>query len=191
MLRGIVLAATLGALVAGGAAHTIRPPRWIAGIEPWVPELDLRTKTAIALESLPICTTLTSVGSDADWVKLEPDFRAGKKALGAQDWQSAITAFEQAALRDPLNADIHNYIGYAYRRLRQVEPAVGHFQQALALNPRHRGARQHLGEVYLVLGEPAKAEQLLAELENLCLISCAEYEDLKQAIASYENLAAR
>ena len=30
------------------------------------------------------------------------------------------------------------------------------------LNPRHRSAHEHLGEPYLVLGEPAKAEQQLA-----------------------------
>ena len=68
---------------------------------------------------------------------------------------------------------------------------MGHYQQALTLNPRHRGAREHLGEAYLVLGEPAKAEQMLTELENLCLIPCEEYDDLTQAIAVYNRLAAR
>jgi hypothetical protein len=66
-----------------------------------------------------------------------------------------------------------------------------HYQRALTLNPRHRSAREHLGEAYLVLGEPAKAGQLLTELEKLCLIPCEEYEDLKQAIAVYKRLAAR
>ena len=96
-----------------------------------------------------------------------------------------------AALRDPLNADIQNYIGYAYRRLRQLGPAIGHYQQALMLNPRHRGAHEHLGEAYLVLGEPTKAEQHLATLENLCLLPCEEYDDLKRAIAAYKRLATR
>ena len=103
----------------------------------------------------------------------------------------AIAALQAAALRDPLSADIQNYIGYAYRRLSQLGPAIGHYQQALMLNPRHRSAHEHLGEAYLVLGEPAKAEQLLAQLENLCLIPCEEQEDLKRAIAAYRRLAAR
>jgi hypothetical protein len=59
------------------------------------------------------------------------------------------------------------------------------------LNPRHRSAHEHLGEAYLVLGEPAMAEQLLSALQNLCLIPCDEYDDLKQAIAAYKKLAAR
>ena len=112
---------------------------------------------------------MASVASDADWAQLDPDFKAGKKALRAENWNGAIAAFEFAALRDPTNADIQNYIGYAYRRLRQMGPAIGHYQKALMLNSRHRSAHEHLGEAYLVLGEPAKAQQLLAALENLCL----------------------
>ncbi len=191
MIRVTALAIILGALVAGAAAYTISPPAWQDAIAQWFGKPDRRAETAIALEELPICTTMASVASDADWAQLEPDFRAGKKALGAQDWNGAIAAFELAALRDPFNADIQNYIGYAYRRLRQLGPAMGHYQQALTLNPRHRGAREHLGEAYLVLGEPAKAEQMLMELESLCLIPCEEYDDLKQAIAVYKKLAAR
>ena len=94
-------------------------------------------------------------------------------------------------MRDPLNADIQNYIGYAYRRQRQLGPAIEHYQQALMLNPRHRSAHEHLGEAYLVLGEPAKAEQLLTALENLCLIPCEEYDDLQRALAAHKKLAAR
>ena len=96
-----------------------------------------------------------------------------------------------AALRDPQNADIQNYIGYAYRRLRQLGPAMGHYQRALMLNPRHRSAHEHLGEAYLVLGDAAKAEQMLLALEKLCLIPCQEYDDLKGVIAAYKRLAAR
>ncbi len=92
------------------------------------------------------------------------------KPARTENWNAAVAAFELAALRDPTNADIQNYIGYAYRRLRQLGPAIGHYQQALILNPRHRSAHEHLGEAYLVLDGSAKAEQLLAALENLCLI---------------------
>jgi uncharacterized protein YutE (UPF0331/DUF86 family) len=53
----------------------------------------------------------------------------------------------------------------------------------------HRGAGEHLGEAYPVLGKPATAEQMLTELQNLCLIPCEEYDDLKQAIAVYKQLA--
>src|SRR5256884_7499197 len=87
----------------------------------------------------------------------EPDFKAGKKALGAEDWNGAIAAFELAALRDPRNADIQNYIGYAYRRLRQLGPAHGHYHEGLVLDARHRSPHGHVREGYLVLGPAAEA----------------------------------
>src|ERR1700716_4397104 len=108
---------------------------------------------------------MASVVSDADWAQLDPDFKVGKRALGAENWKAAIAAFELAALRDPTNADIQNYIGYAYGRLHQMGPAIGHYQQALMLNPRHRSAHEHLGEVHLVLGDPVTDEQHLAPWE--------------------------
>ena len=191
MIRAIALATMLGALVAGVAVYAINPRGWRNGAAPLFGALDHGAKTAIMPEDWPICTTMASVASDAEWAQLDPDFKAGKKALGAQDWSGAIAAFELAALRDPLNADIQNYIGYAYRRLRQLGPAIGHYHQALMLNPRHRSAHEHLGEAYLMLGAPAKAEQLLTALENLCLIPCEEYDDLKRALAAYKKLAAR
>jgi tetratricopeptide (TPR) repeat protein len=79
-----------------------------------------------------------------DWAALDPDFAAGKRAIGAGDWDGAIKALTNAALRDDRNADIQNYLGYAYRRLRQFDSAIQHYQRALTLNPRHRrqGMRQ-------------------------------------------------
>jgi tetratricopeptide (TPR) repeat protein len=136
MIRAIALATMLGALVAGVAVYAIRPPGWRNGITPLFGALDRGAETATMPENWPICTTMASVASDADWAQLDPDFKAGKKALGAENWNGAIAAFELAALRDPLNADIQNYIGYAYRRLRQLGPAIGHYQQALMMNPR-------------------------------------------------------
>ena len=186
MIRAIALAATLGALVASGAVYTIASPWWAGGTTSLFGEAE----TVVNPEAWPICT-MSLIASDADWAQLDPDFKAGKKALVAEDWNGAIAAFELAALREPVNADVQNYIGYAYRRLRQLGPAVSHYQRALMLNPRHRGANEHLGEAYLALGESAKAEQQLAVLENLCLIPCAEYDDLKRAIAVYKKLATR
>jgi len=191
MLRAIALATVLGVLVASVALYAVTLPGWWNVTTTLVGEFDRGANPAVAPGDWPICTTMAVVASDADWAQLDPDFKAGKKALAAGDWNGAIAAFELAALRDPLNADIQNYIGYAYRRLRQLGPAIGHYQRALTLNPRHRGAHEHLGEAYLVLGEPAKTEQLLVALGNLCLIPCEEYDDLKRALAAYRKLAAR
>ena len=130
-----------------------------------------------------------SLAESADWAQLDPDFAAGKKAMAAGDWNGAIAALKSAALRDPRNADIQNYIGYSYRRLRELEPAFAHYRQALTFNPRHRAAHEHMGEAYLTIGNLAAAEQHLAALERICLIPCDEYRDLQRAITKYRTSA--
>jgi len=192
MIRSIALAAILGALVAAGALYAASEPDWRNAIAVWFGASEPAPTAKLATEEWPICTVMGSmIGSEADWAQLDPDFAAGKKALVAEDWSGAIVVLKLAALRDPRNADIQNYLGYAYRRLRQVGPAMQHYQEAILLNRRHRSAHEHLGELYLVLGDPVKAAQQLATLEEICLIPCVETEDLKHAIAAYETLAKR
>ena len=186
MNRSIALATVLGALVAAGTFYAAGQPAWrnVIGIWPGTP--DRAPGAKFAIEDWPICTAMSAIGSEADWAQLDSDFVAGKKALAAGDWSGAITSLKLAALRDPRNADIQNYIGYAYRQLRQLGPAMGHYQQALMFNPRHRSVHAHLGELYLVLREPAQAEAHLAALDRICLIPCAEFGDLERAIAAYK-----
>ena len=189
MIRTITFAAVLGALVAGAGLYAASQPVWNDAIAAWLGAPERAAQAT--LEEWPICSSMGSMGSEADWAQLDPDFAAGKRALAAEDWNGAIAALRLAALRDPRNADIQNYIGYGYRRLRQLGPAMQHYQQALILNRRHRSAHEHLGELYLVLGEPTKAEEHLAALEAICLIPCVEYDDLKRAIAAYKKVATR
>jgi Flp pilus assembly protein TadD len=82
--------------------------------------------------------------------QLDPDYVAGKAAIAAKDWGAAIRLLSSAALRDTRNADIENYLGYAYRQSGRLQPAFTHYQRALQLNPRHRGAHEYIGEAYLV-----------------------------------------
>jgi tetratricopeptide (TPR) repeat protein len=189
MLRTVVFALVLGALVAAGAAYAVSQPAWRTVFAAWLIGPGPTSEVSLATEDWPICTTMNSLAADVEG--LDPDFAAGKKGLASGDWNAAIAALKLAALRDPRNADIQNYIGYGYRRLRQWGPAMQHYQQALMFNRRHRSAHEHLGELSLVLGEPAKAEEHLAALEEICLIPCVEYDDLKQAIAAYKKVATR
>jgi tetratricopeptide (TPR) repeat protein len=122
-------------------------------------------------------------------VKLDPDYAAGKEAIAAGEWSTAITLLTSAALRDTRNADIQNYLGYAYRHAGQLDLAFRHYQRALQLNPRHRGAHEYIGEAYLIVHNLAKAEEHLAALQQICLIPCEEYADLKQKIVEYRGKA--
>src|SRR2546429_5039099 len=118
-------------------------------------------------------------------------YAAGKKAVEGKDWKSAVERLNKALLQDDRNPDIHNLLGYAYRNAGQLDPAFRHYRRALELNPRHRGAREYLGEAYLLANEVQKAQEQLAALREICLIPCEEYEDLEKAITAYSKRAAR
>jgi tetratricopeptide (TPR) repeat protein len=119
--------------------------------------------------------------------RIDPDYAEGKRLLEAKDWEAAIRALSSAALRDTRNADLQNYLGFAYRKSGQLEAAFRHYEKALALNSRHRGAHEYVGEAYLLVGNLAKAEEHLAALERICLLPCEELEDLKEEIGRYKD----
>jgi Flp pilus assembly protein TadD len=124
-------------------------------------------------------------------VALDPDYAAGKKAIEAKQWSVAIAALSSAALRDTRNADIQNYLGYAYRNAGQLDVAFRHYERALALSPRHRGAHEYVGEAYLIVNNLAKAEEHLVALQQICLIPCEELEELKEKIEAYKRSGKR
>jgi len=125
--------------------------------------------------------------TDSKAAVLDPDYAAGKQALERKDWREAARRFGQAALRDPNNADLQNYIGYSYRNLKQLDLAFKHYKRALELNPRHRGAHEYIGEAYLMVRDLANAREHLAALEGICLLPCEELSDLKDKIAAYKS----
>jgi Flp pilus assembly protein TadD len=130
-----------------------------------------------------------AVEGDADLpaAMADPDYAAGKQAFDRRDWHEAVRRFSQAALRDPDNADLHNYLGYSHRQVGQLDAAFKHYGRALALNPRHRGAHEYMGEAYLMVNDLAKAEEHVAALERLCLLPCEELNDLRRAVAAYKG----
>jgi Flp pilus assembly protein TadD len=113
------------------------------------------------------------------------DYALGKKAVEAKDWAKAIALLSRAEVQDDRNPDLENFLGYAYRNAGRLDEAFRHYQQALRLNPRHRGAHEYIGEAYLLVNDLPKAEEHLAALKEICVIACEEAEDLARAIAAY------
>ena len=71
-----------------------------------------------------------------------------------------------------------------------MDKAFEHYRRALAIDPRHRGAHEYIGEAYLMDNKPDMAQQHLASLEKICGTTCEEYADLAKAIAAYTSKAA-
>ena len=129
-----------------------------------------------------------AVGTDEDTGSaLDPDVAAGKQAIEAKQWPAAIKALSTAALRDTRNADIQNWLGYAYRNAGQLPKAFEHYERALKLNPRHRGAHEYAGEAWLIAGRPDEAEKHLKALQSICLVPCEEQDELKEKIERYRQ----
>jgi tetratricopeptide (TPR) repeat protein len=128
-------------------------------------------------------------GSDES-KKLPPaassDYQAGKAAVEAEDYQRAIGYMTKVVATAPDNADALNYLGYSHRKLGRFDESLVWYQKALAANPNHRGANEYLGELYLQMGDLAKAEERLNKLNDLCFFGCEEYDDLKEEIAEYK-----
>jgi tetratricopeptide (TPR) repeat protein len=191
MFRSMFAAAATAALAGGLTLHFLSAPHRQVEMAATGAGGNAVSGATQPGEAWPICSAIKSLAESADWAALDPEFAAGKRALAAADWKGAISTLTAAGLRDDRNADIQNYIGYAYHRLLQLDPAIRHYQQALNLNPRHRSAHEHLGEAYLMQGNPAKAQEQLAALGQICLIPCDEYDDLNRAIAGYSTALRR
>ena len=102
-----------------------------------------------------------------------------------EEYEQAITLLEEALRDDPDDADLLNLMVFSNRKLGNFDVALGFYQQALKIEPKHRGANEYLGELYLQLGKPEEAEKRLAVLDKACFFGCGEYDKLKQAIAEY------
>ena len=112
-----------------------------------------------------------------------------RKAIDAKDWNRAMSELNVAAREEPRNADVHNLLGYSYRKRAtpDLAKAFEHYGTALKLDPRHKGAHEYIGEAYLMDKKPAEAEKHLAELEKICgNKTCEEYADLAKSIAEYK-----
>ena len=125
-------------------------------------------------------------GGDAAKAK-DPAYAAAVQAIDAKDFARAITLLDVVVQRTPDDADAWNQLAYAMRKSGDPAKSIPLYQKALALDPRHTGAHEYIGEAYLALGDLAKAKEHLARLNRICLFSCEEYRDLKKAVQAYEK----
>ena len=108
-------------------------------------------------------------------------------AIKAQQWPNAIALLNKVVAAQPQNADAFNLLGYSTRKGGNPQAALAYYEKALTLNPKHLGAHEYMGEAYLQLQQPDKAEEHLRALGPLCGYSCEEYKDLNAAIRAYKS----
>jgi Flp pilus assembly protein TadD len=113
---------------------------------------------------------------------------AGRKAVEAKDFTTALGLLTKAVQELPNDADAHSMLGYSYRKLGTFDKSMEHYQRALKIDSNHRSAHEYLGELYLDMNQLPNAEKQLAALKKACPFfgKCGEFEDLKEAIEKYK-----
>ena len=115
------------------------------------------------------------------------DFKAGRSAVYAGRYDTAIRLMKRVVAEEPKNADAHNYLGFSYRKTGKLELAAASYKRVFAIDANHKGALEYQGELFLKLGDVAKSRQNLAKLEKLCPRGCKELNMLRKAINTHNT----
>jgi TolA-binding protein len=111
-----------------------------------------------------------------------PSLDAANADIKAERWKSAIEKLKAIIAAEPNNADAYNLLGFSYRHSGDTKRAMTAYVRALKINPKHVGALEYQGELFMQLGETDKAKANLDKIKGICGTTCEEYEDLQKAI---------
>ena len=116
-----------------------------------------------------------------------PDKLDGVRAqIVAKNFPGAIDELKR--LNATGDADWNYLMGYSLRKgaTPDFAGAEKFYNEALRIDPKHLGALEYSGELYLMKGDLAGAEKRLTALDKACTFGCEQYTDLKKAIAQYK-----
>lgn len=143
----------------------------------------MRHLRAIMLLGLMLSTASPSFAVDIPTTKTAPDLTAVRARIAARDFKGAVTQLSAMVDGGVQNPDVYNLLGYALRQSGDLKAALTYYQKALDYNPDHKGALEYSGELYVKIGDLAKARANEARLAQLCPQGCEELADLRGAIA--------
>lgn len=126
-------------------------------------------------------------GADTSYGNVATDSLTPARTLIAEKkWGPAVAELKR--VNETRNANWNNLMGYSLRKgpTPELEEAERFYNEALRIEPKHRGALEYSGELYLMKGDLAKAEQRLVELDKACFLPCEEHGNFKQAVQRYK-----
>jgi tetratricopeptide (TPR) repeat protein len=141
---------------------------------------------AAAPEPTPTPTpTPTTTAKSAPIVKnVDTELATIKELVLNKNFTAALAALKIADKEFANNADINNLLGYSSRKLKQYKEANTYYTKALRLDPKHLGALEYQGELFMETKKVSDAKKNLAKLKSLCGVKCEQYLDLKKVIGS-------
>ena len=131
-----------------------------------------------------------SAGSSSDSNKAKTKssaYLSAEKLINKKQYSDAIAKLNDALVTDSKNADIYNYLGFSHRKLGKMEDAAFFYNKALEINPKHKGALEYQGEMFLTLNQIGKAEENLKKLDKICFLGCSEFDKLKKSIMNKKS----
>ena len=111
--------------------------------------------------------------------------RAGKlekkdnKEKAEKLYSQAFKKLSEALKTDKNNPDILNYMGFTSRKIGNFSEAENYYLKGLAIDPKHNGINEYLGELYVQTDRIDKAKERLEVLKNC---NCEEYGELELII---------
>ena len=144
--------------------------------------------TMLLTGALIAASTILGAGSSSKSTRpaRQSDYDKAVSAVKSGNYQTAVKLLQKVVARDRGNADAYNYLAFSHRKLGRFDPAMSFYRKALAIDAKHKGANEYIGELFLELGNLAKAKEHLAKLDDICWLGCEEYDDLKAAVEWYE-----
>ena len=131
-------------------------------------------------------STESSSDSSSNYEYNSYGMRMAASYIEEENYAKAITQLQKEIKRKPDHADAWNLLGFSLRKQGSYEEAEKAYSQALAIDPKHTGAMEYMGELYLTLNMPEKSETLLAQLNKLCTFNCKDRDALQKAIKAYK-----
>ncbi len=130
----------------------------------------------------------SDTGSNSNYsvTSTNPELKAAKAAINREEYYKAIDELNNILAKKPNHADAWNLLGFSARKSGDFKTAETAYSKALSINPKHTQAMEYMGEMYLSLNQPSKAEELLSRLEKLCTYNCKDRDLLKSAIKKYK-----
>ena len=112
-----------------------------------------------------------------------PTLADARADIAAKNWTKAIADLTVIVKASPTSADAFNLLGYSYRNAGNYDRAGQAYSKALKLNPKHLGALEYQGVLFLKLKQVDKAKANLALIKTICgNTTCEEYTDLAKQI---------
>ena len=109
------------------------------------------------------------------------------KLIKANNFKEAIVLLETLVTANPDDADILNYLGFSFRKTGDLVKSSHYYEKALNIDPKHLGALEYQGELFITLGKIDKAKANLAQIDDICVTRCKELRELEKAISTALN----